>query len=122
VGTPYSLQFEVSGGKAPYTWQALSGALPTGLTFDSSGLVSGTPQFQGTSNVIIQVFDSSNKFTRGTFVLTVTSLAVATQSLPGGAVGTPYLQTLAGTGGTPPYIWAGYGGTLASGHTRAHAL
>lgn len=117
VGTPYSLQFEVSGGKAPYTWQVLSGALPTGLTFDSSGLLSGTPQFQGTSNVIIQVFDSSNKFTRGTFVLTVTSLAVATQSLPGGAVGTPYLQALAGTGGTPPYAWAVSAGTLPPGLT-----
>ena len=37
VGTPYSLQFDVSGGKAPYTWQILAGALPTGLTFDSTG-------------------------------------------------------------------------------------
>lgn len=115
VGTPYSLQFGVSGGKAPYNWQVLSGALPTGLTFDSTGLLSGTPQFQGTASVVIQVFDSSEKFARGTFVLTVTSLAVATQSLPGGAVGTPYLQSLAGTGGTPPYAWAVSSGTLPPG-------
>jgi hypothetical protein len=117
AGVPYSLQFGVSGGKAPYVWQVLSGALPTGLTFDSTGLLSGTPQFQGTANLVIQVFDSSNKFARGAFVLTVTSLAVATQSLPGGALGAPYLQSLSGTGGTPPYTWAISAGTLPPGLT-----
>jgi Putative Ig domain len=43
VGVPYSAQVMASGGKLPYTWSIISGALPTGLSMCVSGLITGTP-------------------------------------------------------------------------------
>ena len=42
VGTAYSVQFTATGS-TPITWSVTAGTLPTGLTFSSSGLLSGTP-------------------------------------------------------------------------------
>ena len=42
VGTAYSVQFTATGSPT-ITWSVTSGTLPTGLTFSSSGLLSGTP-------------------------------------------------------------------------------
>lgn len=41
-GQPYSYQFNVSGGIAPYTFTKTKGVLPLGLSLSSSGLISGT--------------------------------------------------------------------------------
>ena len=45
------------------------------------------------------------------------SLAVSTTALPNGTTGVLYSQTLAATGGAPPYTWALTGGTLPAGLT-----
>jgi hypothetical protein len=42
VGVPYSHTFLATGGIPPYDWVAL-GSLPPGLSFSSSGVLSGTP-------------------------------------------------------------------------------
>jgi hypothetical protein len=42
-------------------------------------------------------------------------LVITTTSLPDGDVGVPYSQTLAATGGTPPYAWAVTAGSLPDG-------
>lgn len=57
---PYSYVLSVTGGVAPYTWQAL-GRMPSGLTLSSSGLISGTPSMDppGTVSVAIRVTDSA---------------------------------------------------------------
>lgn len=41
-GVPYSLQLQAAGGVEPYKWRKLSGKLPSGLKFNSAGLLSGT--------------------------------------------------------------------------------
>lgn len=41
-GQPYSFQLQTTGGAGPVTWTLLSGVLPTGLSLDSAGLISGT--------------------------------------------------------------------------------
>jgi len=46
VGTPYSYSFAASGGPAP-TFVVSSGALPTGLSLTSGGVLSGTPTATG---------------------------------------------------------------------------
>ena len=46
IGTanqPYNASLVANGGTAPYTFQILSGFLPTGMTFSSDGIFSGTP-------------------------------------------------------------------------------
>jgi hypothetical protein len=36
-------QFTAAGGTAPYSFEVVAGILPDGLTFDNSGLITGTP-------------------------------------------------------------------------------
>ncbi len=105
VGASYS-QTLSAAGTAPYTWTVTAGALPAGLSLDSSsGTISGTPTAAGTSNVTIQVTDSTNATASAPFTLTVisgsftglTSTASSGQQLtftltPGGA----YPQDIAG--------------------------
>ncbi len=57
--SPYSFQFTVDGGVAPYIFVIVSGSLPTGLTMDASGLISGTPTVNGTFSFKVSFTDSS---------------------------------------------------------------
>lgn len=54
----YSFQLQATGDVQPYTWSVASGALPTGVTLSSSGLLSGTPTVTGAFNFTAQVVDS----------------------------------------------------------------
>lgn len=56
---PYSYQFVVTGGTAPYTFAVASGALPPGLTLSSSGLLSGTPTASGQFTFSVSATDST---------------------------------------------------------------
>lgn len=71
-GVPFSYVLEATGGQPPYTWAALS-ALPAGLSLNSSGVISGTPNMRtpGTVNFAIQVSDGAGNVTRGNFTMTV---------------------------------------------------
>jgi hypothetical protein len=59
VGTNYGTTLLASGGTGALSWSVVSGALPVGLTLNSStGVISGTPTTQGTSTFTIRVQDS----------------------------------------------------------------
>ena len=47
VGQPASFQMHACCGTGPYTWSISSGALPPGLSMNSSGLITGTPTTAG---------------------------------------------------------------------------
>ena len=119
VGTAYSRTLAATGGTSPYTWSLASGSLPVGLNLSSSGILSGTPTAEGSFNFTIRVTDGGTpqQNAQKAFSLTiVTALTVTTNStLPFGIVGTPYSQTLAATGGTPPFTWAITAGSLPAG-------
>jgi hypothetical protein len=60
VGLAYTaVALGATGGKAPYTWSISSGALPRGLTLDSSGSVSGNPTSAGAYPFTIQLADAA---------------------------------------------------------------
>ncbi len=56
---PYSQTITASGGTAPYTFIVASGALPSGLTLSSSGVISGAPQQSGLFNFTIRATDAN---------------------------------------------------------------
>jgi hypothetical protein len=119
VGTAYSATLAATGGTTPYTW-AVAGSVPAGLSFNAaSGTLSGTPTAATAgSPLTFSVSDSGNPVqsvsTTLTLVITGTTLAITTTSLPAAQLGVPYSTTLATSGGTKPYTWA-LTGTLPAG-------
>jgi hypothetical protein len=63
VGTGYNIQLAASG-TAPITWAVSSGNLPTGLTLNGSGVISGTPTTAGTSNFTVKATNSAGNDTK----------------------------------------------------------
>ena len=120
AGDVYNQALAAIGGTSPYTWFLVSGTLPSGLTFGSGGVISGTPVSAGTSTFTIGVAGSDNASSSANFSLTVSNShapSITTVTLPAGKAGHVYNQTLAATGGTTPYTWSLVSGTLPSGLT-----
>ncbi len=59
VGISYSESLAATEGTTPYSWSITSGALPSGLSLNTSGTISGTPSLAGTYDFMVQVRDSS---------------------------------------------------------------
>ena len=120
-GTPYSQQISAAGGTTPYTWSVSAGALPAGLTINSStSVISGTPTATGTASFTVQVADSAAATAARELSISVSSasaLNISTTSLPGASIGTAYSQAVQATGGMQPYTWSVSAGALPAGLT-----
>ncbi len=82
AGEPFTHQLQADWpGPATPTWSVLSGALPTGITLDASGVLSGTPEGSaGPSFVRVQATDGSTSDTK---LLTLVALASSGPSATG---------------------------------------
>lgn len=61
VGDSYSQNIKLINAVAPTTWSISAGALPSGLSIDSStGVISGTATAGGTFNFTVQVIDANS--------------------------------------------------------------
>lgn len=108
-----------TGGRSPYTWDIVSGALPEGLSLDGSGVISGTP-VGVTSQATFRVRDSSNPQGAVTKPLLIsitqpTPPRITTTLLAPGTVNATYNQTVQAAGGTGARQWAVVGGGLPPG-------
>ena len=133
VGVPYSATLTGAGGYGMgiYSFAPGSGTLPPGLTLASTGTLSGTPTAAGTFAFTVQVTNSIiiSDFSppppvSGTVPLTVTiypGVSVTPQAAASGAVGVPFTETFAATGGTGSYTWSLAGGTPPPGLTLSSA-
>ena len=105
AGTAFNQQLAANGGGI--TWTLHAGALPSGLSLSSAGLISGTTNTTGTFTFTIRATNTHGHVDR-IFTLTVlptgTGTATAapnitTLNLGNGTVNTPYSQTISATGG-----------------------
>ena len=131
TGKPYSLQIKGREGTGcvPYVTFKAEGALPTGLTMSSSGLISGTPTQQGewTFWIIMQDVPASQGgvFWCGDSVATEKQFSITIQqglqilqrqsTLTAGQLSTPYSLQFTAAGGNP--TWTVSGGALPAGLT-----
>lgn len=118
VGVAFNATLNSTGGVAPVSWSITAGALPAGLSLNTSGVISGTPTAAGSSTFTATVIDSAvpTRSTSQGFTLNINGrFAVVSSAPPSGTAGTAYsfIQTL--TGGTAPYTWSLSSGSLPTG-------
>jgi hypothetical protein len=112
VNTAYAgVTLAATGGVTPYTWSISSGSLPAGLSLNSNtGAISGTPTAAGLRSLTIQVADAESTPQKATLPASLAisggTLAITTTSLSAGTDGSAYTQTLAASGGVPPFTWS----------------
>jgi hypothetical protein len=71
AGQAYAGSLTAQGGTKPYAWSIASGALPAGLSLDStSGAISGVPSSSGTTAFVARVVDAAG--TRADQALSIT--------------------------------------------------
>ena len=128
VGAPYSQLLAASGGISPYTWTITSGTLPSCLTMNSAGVISGTPVAScvgTTSGLVFKATDSgtATPLTATSVSLSLTIAAAPAISLPAaglqpaGVVGTPYSASFAASGGAGTLTYTISAGALPTGLT-----
>jgi len=75
LGAPYFLELTALGGKPPYTWSLIGGALPPGQLpgsiLNPNGTIAFTPSGEGTSVFTLEARDASNLTTTQQFTLKV---------------------------------------------------
>lgn len=112
VGAPYVGQLLAVGGADPYTW-ASAGTVPGGLTVQSDGRVTGTPELAGDETLTVRVTDAAGASVTADVVLRVVDPSrrvLITQSpLPVASVGLDLCDDapvrLFASGGVMPYTW-----------------
>jgi hypothetical protein len=123
VGTAYTATLAGSGGIAPYSWSLTSGTLPTGITMNAAGVISGTPTAAavGTANLTFKLTDSGTATAlTATQVLGLTINAapaiVFTGAMPvTGIFNAAYTGSAAASGGGGPLTYTLNSGSLPTG-------
>lgn len=132
VGVPYTgfdfkTLLQVTGDAAysgsGVSWTVTSGALPSGLTLNTNGTLSGTPSEAGTSSFTVQAM---YKTRTGETAYSVVSLNIVVgltaATLPAGTVGQAYAYDLSSklsVSGDPAYTGSGVSWSLLSGSLPA---
>lgn len=112
----------VSGGLAPYTWSISAGALPTGLSMNTStGDITGTPTVAGAYAFTIRATDANGSYDEHADTVTVAAAPVLSGNLPDSTNGSPYSQALTRTGGHSAFTYEISAGALPTGLSIAAA-
>jgi hypothetical protein len=108
----------VQNGSSP-SFTLASGALPPGVTLNSTGQLTGIPNKAGVYSFVVRVTDPAALDVNGNFAIQVDapSLSLGPQTLPGARANQPYEQRLTVYGGYAPYMYAVVAGTLPKGMT-----
>jgi len=105
-GVAYQQQMVSAAGTGAVTWSVTSGALPTGWTMTTAGVLSGVASTDGTYSFTIQARDSANppQTAKANYTLLIAEPVVITSSptFPNACVNQPYSFQTTTSGGIPP--------------------
>ncbi|MDX2042059.1 MAG: putative Ig domain-containing protein [Acidobacteriota bacterium] len=119
VGQMFMQQFSPAGGAAPFTYSLSGGTLPTGVTLQPDGKLTGIPEAAGNFNFTVKATDKNGCM--GTVAITwqiaCPNIVISPTTLHDGIAGQSYspVEQLTSTGGTAPYSYAVTAGLLPSG-------
>ena len=106
INEAYLAPLIVTGGRTPYTYALIGGALPAGLTLASNGLVSGTPTATGTFTFNARVIDGGERTAEREIRIVIGQpLQLLPATLPPATLFLTYGVQLQGTGGRAPYTF-----------------
>ncbi len=116
-GEAYDVQLTAVGGIPGYTFSLFSGSLPTGLSINGTGHITGTASAQGAFTATIRVTDGAAVTFNKAFGITIgPALGISTSSpLAHGARTAAYSATLTGTGGMAPRTFSVLSGSFPTG-------
>jgi plastocyanin domain-containing protein len=115
VGDKYE-QTLTATGDPTITWSIYGGTFPSGLTLLADGTIFGTPTENGEFAFTVMATNNAGNDTADLIILITLSPSITTSSLPKGAVGAKYEQTLTATG-DPIITWSIIDGDLPDGLT-----
>ncbi|KKK98639.1 hypothetical protein LCGC14_2640740, partial [marine sediment metagenome] len=115
-GVYYAEFLEVEGGTSPYSWW-YTGNLPATMTFNSNGLINGTPPALSEGNYKFTAFvnDITGLEVNKDLSFTVYNISIDIADLSDGAKGIAYADQLVANGGDLIYTWSIEAGVLPSG-------
>ena len=100
----------------PFTFSVTSGTLPAGLSLSHGGHLTGKPTTPSNTNFTITATDSASDSGSQAYSVTVyPAMSLSPLTLPNGAIGTAYNQTITASGPPGPYNFSVTSGTLPAG-------
>ncbi|MGN8056233.1 MBG domain-containing protein [Pedobacter sp. 22163] len=123
VGSAYSQSLSSTGGVLPYTYSITAGALPTGITLSTAGVLSGTATAAGSYSFTVKSTDASLGSKSQAYSINVAQadITISPATLPNPTLGAAYSQTFLSVGGTAPYTYSITAGALPAGITLSAA-
>jgi hypothetical protein len=111
AGIQYAQPLSAAGGQPPYAWTSVSGSMPSGVTLNGGGILTGTPLSSGTFTFTAQVTDNQQTIATAAFTVVVRlpatppvtlsgiadSVQPAQQPRVGVAIGAPFPVPINGT-------------------------
>lgn len=124
LGFDYFALLDAEGGDGQFSFEVVTGRLPSGLTLTADGRLSGQPEATGTFDFTLQVSSGGQNGTRTYSVEIVSTgrpLEIVWSEAGFAYRGLPYERNLVAGGGEPPYTWRLLSGALPPGLTLSDA-
>lgn len=119
IGLAYNQSITASGGVGSYSYAITAGTLPGGLSLSGGGVLSGTPNSNGTFNFTVTATDANSCVGPRVYTISTScpTITVAPASLPNATIGAAYSQSVSASGGVAPYSYGVTSGSLPTGFT-----
>jgi len=116
LGEAYQAVLLASGGDGAPSWSVTGGALPSGITLSTAGVLSGVPTQTGAFLFTVTAVGGGQSVSRALSLAIHGVLAITSGNLlPDGVRGDPYATPLQASGGDGTYAWALIAGALPPG-------